>query len=73
MWGRKGLVIAGFLGLLGLGAITMALWGYCRDPVWSLPPPEHGCRQSGRLWLHRITVFLSTSRSTENCWRYRLT
>ncbi|MGP8051232.1 MAG: alpha/beta hydrolase family protein [Desulfobaccales bacterium] len=42
MWGRKGLVIAGFLGLLGLGAIILTLWGYCRDPVWSLPPPEHG-------------------------------
>src|SRR5208337_2737116 len=42
MWKRKGLIIVGFFGLLLVGAVTLALWGYGRDPLWSLPPPEHG-------------------------------
>ncbi len=42
MWRRKGLIIAGFFGLLLVGAVTLALWGYGRDPLWSLPQPEHG-------------------------------
>ena len=44
MWGRKGLLIAGFFGLLLMGAVTLALWGYGRDPLLSLPPPEHGLK-----------------------------
>lgn len=42
MWGRKGLIIAGFFGLLLVGAITLAFWAYAGDPLLSLPPPEHG-------------------------------
>ena len=67
MWGRKGLIIAGFFGLLLVGAVTLALWGYGRDPLLSLAPPEHGLKAE-RTTLpapdHRL---LSTSRSTGNC------
>jgi len=44
MWGRKGLIVAGFLGLLLVGAVTLAFWAYGRDPLASLPPPEHGLK-----------------------------
>ncbi|MGA7577325.1 MAG: alpha/beta hydrolase family protein [Desulfobaccales bacterium] len=44
MWGRKGLIIVGFFGLLLAAAATLALWGYLRDPLSSLPPPEPGLR-----------------------------
>ncbi len=44
MWGRKGLIVAGFLGLLLVGAVTLAFWAYARDPLLSLPPPEHGLK-----------------------------
>ncbi len=44
MWGRKGLIVAGFFGLLLVGAITLAFWAYARDPLLSLPPPEHGLK-----------------------------
>lgn len=44
MWGRKGLIVAGFLGLLLLGAVTLAFWAYTRDPLASLPPPERGLK-----------------------------
>ncbi len=42
MWGRKGLIVAGFFGLLLMGAVTLAFWAYTRDPLLSLPLPEHG-------------------------------
>jgi len=62
MWGRKGLIIAGFFGLLLMGAVTLALWGYGRDPLWSLPPPEHGL-QAERTTLpapdHRLFEHLT--------------
>jgi dienelactone hydrolase len=48
MWGRKGLIVAGFLGLLLLGAVTLAFWAYTRDPLASLPPPEHGLKAERR-------------------------
>ena len=44
MWGRKGLIVAGFLGLLLAGAVTLAFWAYARDPLLSLPPPEQGLK-----------------------------
>jgi hypothetical protein len=44
MWGRKGLIFAGLLGLLLVGAVTLAFWAYARDPLLSLPPPEHGLK-----------------------------
>ena len=44
VWGRKGLMVAGFFGLLLAGAVTVAFWAYARDPLWSLPPPEHGLK-----------------------------
>jgi len=44
MWGRKGLIVAGFFGLLLVGAVTLAFWAYGRDPLLSLPPPEHGLK-----------------------------
>lgn len=42
MLGRKGPIIAGFLGLLLVAAGALAWWAYSRDPLASLPPPEHG-------------------------------
>lgn len=44
MWGRKGLIVAGFLGLLLVRAVTLAFWAYGRDPLLSLPPAEHGLK-----------------------------
>lgn len=44
MWGRKGLIFAGLLGLLLMVAIKLAFWAYARDPLLSLPPPEHGLK-----------------------------
>ena len=44
MWGRKGLIVAGFFGLLLVGAVTLAFWAYGRDPLLSLPPPGHGLK-----------------------------
>jgi len=44
MWRRKGLIFAGFWGLLLVGAVTLAFWAYVRDPLLSLPPPEHGLK-----------------------------
>ena len=44
MWGRKGLIVVGFFGLLLMGAVTLAFWAYTRDPLLSLPPPEHGLK-----------------------------
>jgi hypothetical protein len=44
MWGRKGLIVAGFLALLFMGAVTLAFWAYTRDPLLSLPLPEHGLK-----------------------------
>jgi hypothetical protein len=44
MWGRKGLIVVGFFGLLLMGAFTLAFWAYTRDPLLSLPPPEHGLK-----------------------------
>lgn len=41
---RKGLIFAGLLGLLLVGAVTLAFWAYARDPLLSLPPPEHGLK-----------------------------
>jgi hypothetical protein len=48
MRGRKGLITAGFLGLLLLGAVNLAFWAYSRDPLLSLPPPEHGLKAAPR-------------------------
>ena len=42
MRGRKGLIVLGFFGLLLAGAVTLAFWAGGRDPLASLPPPEHG-------------------------------
>jgi hypothetical protein len=42
--GPKRLIVVGFLGLLLMGAFTLAFWEYNRDPVLSLPRPEHGLR-----------------------------
>jgi hypothetical protein len=44
MRGRKGLIIAGALGLLLTFALTLAFWEYRRDPLSSLPPAEHGLK-----------------------------
>jgi len=41
---RKGLIIAESLGLLLTFALTLAFWEYRRDPLSSLPPPEHGLK-----------------------------
>lgn len=41
---RNGLIVVGFLGLLLMGAFTLAFWAYNRDPVLSLPLPEHGLK-----------------------------
>ena len=44
MWGRKGLIVTSFFGLLLVGVVTLAFWAYLRDPLTSLPPPEHGLK-----------------------------
>jgi dienelactone hydrolase len=45
MCGRKGLIVAGVFTLLLVGAVTLAFWAYARDPLASLPPPEHGLKE----------------------------
>ncbi len=60
MWRRKGLIIAGFLGLLLAAAATLALWGYVRDPLRSLPPPE------SRLQAERTTLAAPDHRLVEH-------
>lgn len=48
MWGRKGLIVAGFFGLLLVGAVALAFWAYTRNPLASLSPPEHGLKVERR-------------------------
>jgi len=42
MWGRKGLIVFGFLVLLLVGAILLVYWTSGRQPLVFLPSPEHG-------------------------------
>jgi hypothetical protein len=60
MWRHKGLIVAGFFGLLLVGVVTLAFWAYTRDPLASLPLPEHG------LKAERTAIFAQDRRHVEH-------
>lgn len=67
MWGRKSLIIAGLLGLLLTGALVLAFWQYSRDPLASLPPPEHGLKAERTVLSvqhHRRVEHITLRRNT---------